>query len=191
MIRMIHPHGFAPARPIDVPWVIAANGPKGIEIARQLGQGIMTVTGGVPGFEWCSTLVLGTVLDDGEALDAPRVIAAAGPALTVVYHAMYEGDPASVDGLPGGPEWRATLDAIPEPIRHLSVHEDHLVRVSDRDRALIEPSLLPAFTWTGTADAVRARAEAAAASGVTEVMYAPMGDDIERELRTFRAAVLG
>ena len=35
-----------------------------------------------------------------------RALAAAGPGLTVVYHAMYEGDPASVDALPGGVEWR-------------------------------------------------------------------------------------
>jgi len=29
------------------------------------------------------------------------VLSAAGPGLTVVYHAMFEGDPSSVDALPG------------------------------------------------------------------------------------------
>jgi 5,10-methylenetetrahydromethanopterin reductase len=185
MCQMIHPTGFAPARPIDVPLVIAANGPKGFEVASELGAGVMTVGGGNPDFDWCATLAFGTVLAPGESPTDARVIAAAGPALTVIYHAMYEGDPASVETLPGGPEWRARVDAIPERLRHIALHEDHLVRVTERDAPVVDGNLLPAFTWTGTAPEVRARAEGAAASGVTELLYAPMGPDIERELREF------
>jgi 5,10-methylenetetrahydromethanopterin reductase len=98
---------------------------------------------------------------------------------------MYEGDPSSVDGLPGGPEWRARVEEVPEAQRHLAVHEDHLVRVTDRDRPLLNGDVLPAFTWTGTAADLRARLEPLAASGVTEILYAPLGPDVPRELRTF------
>jgi 5,10-methylenetetrahydromethanopterin reductase len=191
MCQMIHPHGFAPSRPIDVPMIIAANGPKGIAIAKELGDGVMTFGGGNPDFEWCAALVLGTVLDEGESPTAPRVIAAAGPALTVVYHAMYEGDPASVEGLPGGAEWRARIEQIPAAMRHLAIHEDHLVRVTERDAPMVDGNLLLAFTWTGTSSEVRARIEGALASGVSELVYAPMGPDIGRELRTFHAAATG
>ncbi|MDQ1481123.1 MAG: 5,10-methylenetetrahydromethanopterin reductase, partial [Actinomycetota bacterium] len=125
------------------------------------------------------------VLDEGESPSSERALAAAGPALTVVYHAMYEGDPSSVDGLPGGPEWRARVEEVPEAQRHLAVHEDHLVRVTDRDRPLLNGDVLPAFTWTGTAADLHARLEPLAASGVTEILYAPMGPDVPRELRTF------
>ena len=45
--------------------------------------------------------------------------------------------------------------------------------------------LLPAFTWTGSAADLHARLEPLAASGVTEILYAPMGPDIPRELRAF------
>ena len=185
LVQMLHGDGFAPKRPIATPIVVAANGPKGMEVARELGDGVMTVGGGEPSFSWCSALIFGTVLDDGESPGSDRALAAAGPALTVVYHAMYEGDPDSVDGLPGGPEWRKRIEEVPEAERHLAVHEDHLVRVTDRDRPLLNGDLLPAFTWTGSAADLRARLEPLAASGVTEVLYAPMGPDVSRELRAF------
>ncbi len=66
-----------------------------------------------PEFEWCALLSFGTVLDPGEAPDSPRVYDAAGPALTVVYHGMYETDPELVESLPGGPEWRAAIEKVP------------------------------------------------------------------------------
>jgi 5,10-methylenetetrahydromethanopterin reductase len=185
LVRMLHADGFAPPRPIATPIVVAANGPKGMEVARELGDGVMTVGGGEPSFDWCAALIFGTVLDDGEEASSERALAAAGPALTVVYHAMYEGDPASVDALPGGPEWRTRVEEVPAAQRHLAVHEDHLVAVTDRDRPLLNGDLLPAFTWTGSAADLRARLEPLAASGVTEILYAPMGPDVPRELRAF------
>ena len=131
--------------------MIGANGPKGMAVARELGDGVMTIGAGEPSFDWCAALAFGTVLDDGEDPGSPRALSAAGPGLTVVYHAMYEGDPGSVDALPGGAEWRARIEEIPEAARHLAVHEDHLVRVTDRDRPLLNGDLLKAFTWTGNA----------------------------------------
>jgi 5,10-methylenetetrahydromethanopterin reductase len=186
IVQMLHASEFAPARPIDTPIVIAANGPKGLAVARDLGDGVMTIGSGDPEFEWCSVLAFGTVLDDGESPGSERALAAAGPGLTVVYHAMYEGDPASVDALPGGVEWRKRLEEeVPATERHLAVHEDHLVRVTERDRPLLDGELLTAFTWTGPAPAVRMRVDALADAGATEVLYAPMGPDVPRELRAF------
>ena len=42
--------------------------------------------------------------------------------------------------------------------------------------------------WVGTPDELRVRAEAAAASGITELLYTPSGPDMARELRAFAAA---
>ncbi len=185
IVQMLHAAEFAPARPITTPIVVAANGPKGLAVARELGDGVMTIGGGDPDFDWCSVLAFGTVLDDGESPGSDRALAAAGPGLTVVYHAMYEGDPASVDALPGGVEWRKRLEEISETERHLAVHEDHLVRVTERDRPLLDGELLKAFTWTGAAPEVRMRIDALADGGATEILYAPMGPDVPRELRAF------
>ena len=188
MAQMLQPVGYGAARPSNVPIIVAANGPKGVDIAKELGAGIMTIGGGRPGFDWCAALAMGTVLDAGEDPGSERAFAAAGPGMTVVFHGMYENDPAIVDTLPGGPQWRAELEKVPADIRHLATHADHLVAVTDRDRAVLDGDLLKAFTWTGTADEINARIEAAEASGVTELLYAPMGPNIPRELEAFAAA---
>ena len=185
VVQMLHGADFAPAFPVPTPLLVAANGPKGMAVARELGDGVMTIGSGEPEFAWCSVLAFGTVLDAGESPGSRRALAAAGPALTVVYHAMYEGDPASVDSLPGGTEWRKHLEEVPEEERHLAIHKDHLVTVTDRDKPLVDGDLLKAFTWTGEADEVRPRIDALADAGATEILYAPMGPDIGRELQTF------
>ena len=185
IVKMIAPEGYLPERPVRVPIVVAANGPKGLAVARELGDGVMSIFGSYPEFEWCSLLAFGTVLDPGESPESDRALDAAGPALTVVYHGMYESDPAIVDGLPGGPEWRAALELVPVHSRHLVTHEEHLVSVTERDRPLLSGEGLTSFTWTGEAPALRDRLDAAAAAGTTEILYAPMGADVPRELRAF------
>jgi 5,10-methylenetetrahydromethanopterin reductase len=188
IVQMLHNDEFAPPFPINTPIVIAANGPKGMEVAQQLGDGVMTIGSGEPAFDWCAVLAFGTVLDDSESPSSERVFAAAGPAQTVVYHAMYEGNPESVDGLPGGIEWRKSLEELPENERHLAVHKDHLVRVTERDRPLLDGDLLKTFTWTGPPAEIRMRLDGLEAAGASEILYSPIGPDIGRELRTFMAA---
>jgi len=190
-VRMIHPDGFLPDRPVGVPIVVAANGPKGYEVARELGDGVMGVLGGAPEFSWAALLAYGTVLEPGESPGSERALAAAGPGLVVVYHGMYEGDPESVDGLPGGKEWRAELERVPEHSRHLAVHEGHFVAVSERDRPLLSGDGIAAFTWTAEAPVLRERLALSAASGVTELLYGPMGPDVPRELRAFMEMARG
>jgi len=188
IVQMLHGPDFAPARPVATPIVVAANGPKGLAIAHELGDGVMTIGAGNATFDWCAVLAFGTVLDAGEDPGSERALAAAGPALAVVYHAMYENDPASVEALPGGAQWRARIDAFPEGERHLAVHEDHLVRVTERDRPLLDGDLLTTFSWTGPAAEVRMRLAGLEAQGATEILYAPMGPDVARELAAFMAA---
>jgi 5,10-methylenetetrahydromethanopterin reductase len=187
VVQMIPPAGFLPVPPIQVPILVAANGPIGLRVARELGDGVMTIGSGQPDFDWCAVLAFGTVLADGEPASSPRAAAAAGPALTVVYHGMYEASPAAVDTLPGGSEWRDALERIPAAVRHLAVHEDHLVQVTERDVPLLDGDALTSFTWTGPSDQLRERLDLLEAAGATEILYAPMGPDVPRELRAFAA----
>jgi 5,10-methylenetetrahydromethanopterin reductase len=191
LVAMIHPDRYAPPRPIDTPLIVAAAGPKGTAIAKEIGDGIMCVVTPQPGFDKCALLTFGTVLDDGESPSDDRVLAAAGPAAAVAFHGVYEATPEAVDSLPGGATWRAAVEAVPERERHLAIHEGHLVELSERDRAALDPSIIPAFTCTGTAEDVRARVDAMAEAGATEILYAPIGPDIPRELRAFYAATSG
>ena len=53
--------------------------------------------------------------------------------------------------------WRKRIEEFAAPVRHLAVHQDHLVAVTERDRPLLDGALLRSFTWTGTRDEIRAR----------------------------------
>jgi len=188
VIRMSHPRGYAPLRPLATPIGVAANGPKGLAVARALGDGVMCAAAPQPGFDWCSLLVFGTVLDPGEDARTPRVFDAAGPGIAVVYHGTYEAAGAAVDNLPGGAGWRAEIEGIPERVRHLAVHEGHMVEVSERDRRHVSPDLLGA-TFSGTREQLRERLAGLEAGGLTELIYAPAGPDIARELRAMAEVV--
>jgi 5,10-methylenetetrahydromethanopterin reductase len=195
-VRMLHLPGFGAKRPITVPILIGADGPKGLAVAAELGDGVFSAAVPQPDAvklaEWRALLTFGTVLDEGEQLTSARVLDAAAPAAVVMYHASYErGGAAVVDALPGGRGWREAVESYPETERHLAIHEGHLVKANPRD----EPhaaDLIPlarAAALVGTAQQVSERVAGLGALGVTELVYQPAGSDIERELRAFASAV--
>jgi len=183
-VKLCQPAGFGAERPIRTPILVAANGPKGTAVARAIGDGVMCVSRPQPGFAWCAALVFGTVLEEGETFDSPRVVDALGPAIAVIYHGIYEASPNGVDSLPGGAAWRAEIEKVPADVRHLAVHEGHLVEVSELDRRHIAPQL-GALTFSGTQSQLRERLVELAAEGLTEIVYQPLGTDIPSELDAF------
>jgi 5,10-methylenetetrahydromethanopterin reductase len=192
VIEMIHPPGFVADRPVEVPFLIAADGPKGVAVANELGDGMFSAavpqTDGPP---WRALLQFGTVLGAGETPSDDRVLEAAGHGMAVVYHAMYERGGAAVDGIPGGAAWRHAIEAVEPDRRHLAVHENHLVAMSDRDREALRegaPILLD-MSFSGTAAQLRERAAQLEAAGVTELAYQPAGPDIPGELERMRDAL--
>lgn len=181
-LRLLHPDGFAPKRPIETPILVAANGPRGLVVARELGDGVLAMGDPPAGFRWCAVARSGTVLDAGERFESPRVFEALAPAIALIYHATYEAaGAAAVDSLPGGAAWRAAIECVPAERRHLALHEGHCVEVPARERRLLDPQL-GAMTFSGTREELRARWRALAAAGATELAYAPNGPDVEREL---------
>lgn len=191
MVRMLHPTGYGPPRPIDVPILVGGNGPRGQAFARELGAaGIVTTAQTVvSGFDWVSPLAFGTVLDEGESPTSERALAATEGGLVGRYHGAWERDRPSVPSLPRGAEWLAALEAIPERERHLAVHEGHLVAPSTIDRSVLDFAELPPALLTGTPAEVRERVDTLAKNGGTEVMWQPMGPDIPREMRAFAQAL--
>jgi 5,10-methylenetetrahydromethanopterin reductase len=192
---MLQLPGFGAQRPIDVPILIGADGPKGLAVAAELGDGVFSAAVPQPDAakvaDWRALLCFGTVLDEGEELTSPRALDAAGPAAVVLYHAMYErGGAEAVDGLPGGQSWREAIEAYPEGERHLAIHAGHLVKANPRDEPHVA-DLIPfvsAMALTGTAEQIPEKIAGLAAQGVTEIVYQPAGSGIERELQTFASA---
>lgn len=195
-MRMLHPEGHAPARPVEVPILVAAQGPKGHAVAKELADGLFTVAA-VPDFArefaWVPYLVWGTVLEEGEGVDGERVRAAAGPGLMQSYHGAYVyGVPLSE--LPGGSEWLAVVEQAPEHERHLTVHNQHCVDLNNADEAAWNGgahALLKNLTLTGTSAELQERMAALAEQGVTEIVYQPTGPDVRRELEAFMEVAAG
>jgi 5,10-methylenetetrahydromethanopterin reductase len=192
-MRMLHQPGHAAPRPVDVPVLVGAQGPKGQAVAAELADGLFTVSA-VPDFakefEWVPHLCWGTVLEEGEEPSSERVRAAAGPGTVVAIHGVYEYD-GPVAEMPGGIAWLEQIERVPEAERHLVVHEQHCVGLNAADDAAWAAGahgLLKAVTVSGTPDEVRQRLATLAEQGATEIVYQPAGPDIRGELERFMEA---
>ena len=169
-MRMLHPDGHAAPRPVNVPVLIGAQGPKGQAVAKELADGVFTVAS-VPDFatefSWVAHLCDGTVLDEGEDPRSERGRAAAGPGEMKVYHGAYELN-ADIAQLPGGEEWLAVIEGAPEGERHLAVHDQHMVGLNPADEAAWAAgadTMVEALTFTGSPATLRAKGRRARRSG--------------------------
>jgi 5,10-methylenetetrahydromethanopterin reductase len=197
-MRMLHPDGHAPPRPVDVPILVGALGPKGEAVARELGDGLfatLAVPSFLSDFSWVPFLAWGTVLDEGEPPDSHHARTAGGPGWALAYHGAYEFSGAdAVRELPGGAAWMDTVEKAPDGQRHLAVHHGHCVELNDADRAAWDAggsAMLRDVTVTGTPDEVRRRVDELGAQGVTEIVFQPCGPETPSELERFLAAVRG
>jgi 5,10-methylenetetrahydromethanopterin reductase len=193
--QMIHPAGWAPARPITTALWVAPTGPKGFATAKQIDADGVMLVGIPPGgsqFPDSALLVHGTVLRPGEDHRSHRVIAAAGPWFASTFHATWEYHPTALDAMPGGREWQDALSNVGRPDQelHLAVHEGHITVLTERDSAAIAAAGDAVLTsgWTGPPESVKARAAEVAAAGIQEIVFAPTGADIAGELEAFIAA---
>jgi 5,10-methylenetetrahydromethanopterin reductase len=189
LIKMLHRDGFAPRRPIDVPVLVAASGPKGFAVAAEVGDGVVLASPSEPleqaGFSRVIGMYNGTVLDDREAPDSQRALAATGHGAALIYHVAYEG--GWVASLPRGAEFAARVDALAPNRRHLSTHEGHLVGLNDLDRDFVTAEFIASHGNALPAAAWQERLTKLAREGMTEVVYQPAGPDIPRELSAFAA----
>ncbi|HEV3309289.1 MAG TPA: LLM class flavin-dependent oxidoreductase [Chloroflexota bacterium] len=198
--QMLHPlPSSGLVRPAGVPLLVAANGPKGIALAREMGDGL--VYGGsqdqVPqGFSMLQ-LSAGNfiVLEEGESASSPRVLDAARIGFATRYHVLYEGSAGQsvlLEQLPYGSDWRKTLDRHPAEVRHLIVHDQHCVGVNDLDAEFIDrhPDALEQFAAETaiTRAQYKERIEAVAALGATRISFPSYVDgDWASLLRTYAA----
>ena len=190
LLQMLHSEGFVAKRPVDVPILVAAQGPKGIEVARSHADGIITAMIPNPGFAWSSVLLMGTVLADDGSTRPEHVLDAAGHAAAAAYHTQYsaewKGGPA-FGQIPGADVWTAAIEKHAPQRRHLAAWAKHLVGMTPEDKLVLTPELVRMFTFTGTASELRARLADLQAKGATEVIYQPAGADIPGELERFAA----
>lgn len=190
-IRMLHGPGQAVGRPIEVPWVVGVNGPRGLGAAADMGVGVFTSRprpdADYGDIDRVVLLGFGTVFDDDEDFDSPRVIETAGPAVSVAYHAFLEQGDARLSNLPNAERFVELMTGVDEAERHLTMHEGHLTVMNDIDRQVVVGNSIRVAPLAGPADELPGRLDHLAEQGITEVAFQPMGD-VERELRAFAAA---
>jgi 5,10-methylenetetrahydromethanopterin reductase len=186
LIQMLHPTGYGAPRPIVVPFIIAAAGPKGIA-AAQSHDGVFAAPMPISGFARSIVLTFGTVLADGETPDSARALAAAGHAAPVLFHFAMENK--RLDLLPNGEAWAAAYADVPAEAKHLALHDRHLIAMNERDRPFVTGELLAQNGLALSAIGWRERIALLASLGATEIAYQPAGPDIPGELERFAAAV--
>ena len=185
LAQILASEGQLPDRPIDVPILMASQGPKGRQLAAEIADGLIALGAPAQGFETCLVSTNGTVLDETEDVTSPRVRAAIQPIIALAYHSKYTNDPDNISDLPSGAEWMASVEKVPEAIRHLSVHRGHNLDVSNGHDQLVDVSRAKEVTFTGTRDELRSRLDALEAAGATGVILGTSGVDVERELRAY------
>jgi 5,10-methylenetetrahydromethanopterin reductase len=154
---MLYGPGQGPERPIEVPMLFATGGPKSEALAHELFDGVFTVVPR-PDFPRSAMIALGTVLDESETFDSPRVIEAAGSGCAVLFHAGYEHALlAASTRHPEREDWRAAVERMPADERHLHTHIGHLTYLNDTDRQVMNGSLIEQLTFSGNSEALRNR----------------------------------
>jgi alkanesulfonate monooxygenase SsuD/methylene tetrahydromethanopterin reductase-like flavin-dependent oxidoreductase (luciferase family) len=198
-IKLMLTSAQADVLPLRIPLLLAATGPKGAGVAKRVGaDGLISMFDIVPAqreFTRAVVATMGTVVDDGEELAGERVRLAVGAPWGAAYHFVYTAQGAdAVREMPGGPAWLDVIEKVPERLRHLHIHQGHMVEMNDADLAAWRAgghASVPSVTLTGSADMVGEAVAAMAKAGATEIMYEPSGPDIARELDRFISAVRG
>jgi alkanesulfonate monooxygenase SsuD/methylene tetrahydromethanopterin reductase-like flavin-dependent oxidoreductase (luciferase family) len=193
-IRFLHPdRGYINIKD-PIPIHIAANGPKAIELAGELGDGWITTlssperlrndlvhlrrgaerTGRSLANFPIMSMTTGCVLKPGESAASPRVIERVGPRAIVPLHAMWEQSAVTPPWMPRG-LWERYRDEYvakmktPEDRRYLEVHEGHLIYLKPGEEKYLDEGFIRATTLTGTTDEIIARLRALEAAGITQV----------------------
>ena len=189
MAQLLASPDLLPDRPIKTPLLLAAQGPKGRAVAKEIADGLVALGSPGQGFKPCLVAVSGTVLDPGETATSPRVRAAVAPLIGTIYHSTLARDPQAVKRLPSGQAWLESVMKVPAPIRHLAVNRGHNWDISNGHDALIDTSGAEQMTFTGTPEALRARLTKLEAAGATGIIFGTSGSDVERELHAFARLV--
>lgn len=171
--------------PGEVPIFVAAHGPKGLEVARRVGDGVVTNPTHKEPIPFDGPVQLtyyGTVMEDDESYDSPRVVDAAGPGAALALHLGQYGPLA---GMPEAEGHAAAIEAIDEDRRLAALHLGHLIEPNDIDRQFLTGDVIARGTLTGTRLQIAERMLALQAEGATAILYQPGGSDIPRELQTF------
>lgn len=204
-------HGYVNTRN-PVPIYLAASHPKAQALTGELGDGILTLSllapellertlaavakgwdvrsGGRPADFGVVTLGISCVLQPGEAIDSPRVLARVGPRIAVALHYAYEVAKA---GKPVPTFLQPFLTKAYERYlddRWEAIHATHSRTLHPGEETFITPDAIRALSLTGTRDEVLERLHGLEAAGLTQFVISPAWGLVEESLVEFAREVM-
>lgn len=192
LVEMLQPPGWVADRPLTIRLLIAAAGPRAVELGNRVGDGILSPRlPQIPGQgHWVRTLA-GTVLGPAETLTDRRVRRAAGPGIDIRYRAAYaRAGTAGAAALPGGEAWAARYEAIEPSRRHLELNRGHYAPMAEEETTHLTAEAISELSFTGDPELLRRRLGELSEGGATGVTYHPAGPDLARELTAFAKACM-
>ena len=217
-IRFFHQNrGFMNTRDA-VPIHIAANAPKAMALAGEIGDGFITSrTNALEGWQdawsrvrqgteragkdpatlYTTLLTTACLLRPGEGYDSPRVKAEAGPWAMLALHALYERvqNPAAAQAAirPLFTEYAAFVDQQRQRAGeryYLNLHDGHGLYLRPEEACFVTPEVVRTTTMTATPEELVERLRALEAAGVKQVAFIPTPEEFTAFVREFGEKII-
>jgi alkanesulfonate monooxygenase SsuD/methylene tetrahydromethanopterin reductase-like flavin-dependent oxidoreductase (luciferase family) len=216
-IRFFHrPMGFVNL--LDrVPIYVAANRPKAMELAGEIGDGFITsrtntaegwrdvwqcVRAGAerrgrnPAELYTVALTTAALMRPGESYDCPRIRAAAGPWTMVALHSLYEGitsiEQAPAPLRPLFNEYKAYMDdrMRGDERYYLTLHDGHGLYIRPGEERFVTAELIRHTTMTSPPEELCGRIRALEQAGVKQIAFIPTHGEFGAFVREFSDKVI-
>lgn len=159
-----------------------SDGAMMLNIYRMIEEGAKQVGRTIDRDNYLTTaLTTMVVLDDGEAVDSPRVKAECGAMAMAAVHFSYDQyrnfgrqPPGFLNGIWN--DYREMIEAYPEDRRHQRIHAGHNCWVLPDEERFLTPEVLSAAAMIGTQDQLVERLLALAEVGLDQVIILPNFD---------------
>jgi len=200
-----------------VPIYVAANQPKAMELAGEIGDGFITsrtntvegwrdtwqrVRGSVerhgrnPAELYTMLLTTAALMRPGESYDSPRIRSAAGPWTTVALHSLYEGV-TSVEQAPAPlrpifNEYKAYMDdrMRGDARYYLTLHDGHGLYVRAGEERFVTAELIRHTTMTSPPEELCERIRALERAGVKQIAFIPTHGEFDAFVHEFSERII-
>jgi hypothetical protein len=216
-IRFMHPAGGYINIKDPIPIIVAAQGPKAMELAGEVGDGWMAPVSGPQSFAQNLETVRASakragrpldhfsiimfagvcVLKPGETLTSPRVLDQVGPIAAVALHALWESS-AVASGLP--PSLRSVAERyrdeyvdkleMPADRRYMKVHEGHMIYVKPGEERLLTAEVIESFSMTAPRERIIGQIKELEAAGLQEIAFSLPNDGVRERIEELGREIL-
>jgi alkanesulfonate monooxygenase SsuD/methylene tetrahydromethanopterin reductase-like flavin-dependent oxidoreductase (luciferase family) len=200
-----------------IPIIVAAQGPKAMELAGEVGDGWMAPVSGAAAFRrnletvkaaatragrssgQFSAIMFAAVcvLRPGESMTSARVHEQVGPIAAVALHALWEASAVASELPPTlrplfesyRDEYVGKLD-LPADRRYLKVHEGHMIYVKPGEERFLTPEVIESFSMTAPRERIIERVRELEAAGLQEIAFSLPNDGARERIEELSREII-